>query len=33
MLDDNTLSVWISKNTFTGLTKGTKNGDIANEYQ
>jgi hypothetical protein len=23
-LDDNTLSVWISKNTFTGLTKGTK---------
>jgi len=24
-LDDNTLSVWISKNTFTGLTKGTKN--------
>lgn len=25
MLDDNTLSVWISKNTFTSLTKGTKN--------
>jgi len=24
-LDDNTLSVWLSKNTFTGLTKGTKN--------
>lgn len=24
ILDDNTLSVWISKNTFTGLTKGTK---------
>ena len=24
-LDDNTLSVWISKNTFTGLTKGGKN--------
>ena len=24
-LDDNTLSVWISKNTFIGLTKGTKN--------
>ncbi len=24
MLDDNTLSVWISKNTFTGLTKGAK---------
>jgi hypothetical protein len=24
-LDDNTLSVWISKNTFTGLTKGAKN--------
>jgi hypothetical protein len=24
VLDDNTLSVWISKNTFTGLTKGTK---------
>lgn len=23
-LDDNTLSVWISKNTFTGLTKATK---------
>jgi hypothetical protein len=23
-LDDNTLSVWISKNSFTGLTKGTK---------
>jgi hypothetical protein len=23
-LDDNTLSVWISKSTFTGLTKGTK---------
>ena len=23
-LDDNTLCVWISKNTFTGLTKGTK---------
>jgi hypothetical protein len=23
-LDDNTLSVWISKNTFTGLTKGAK---------
>lgn len=23
-LDDNTLSVWISKNTFTGLTKGTR---------
>ena len=23
-LDDNTLSVWISKNTFTSLTKGTK---------
>ena len=23
-LDDNTLSVWISKNTFSGLTKGTK---------
>jgi hypothetical protein len=23
-LDDNTLSVWISKNTFTALTKGTK---------
>ena len=23
-LDDNTLSVWLSKNTFTGLTKGTK---------
>jgi len=23
-LDDNTLSVWISKNTFTGLTKGSK---------
>lgn len=23
-LDDNTLSVWISKNIFTGLTKGTK---------
>lgn len=23
-LDDNTLSVWISKNTFTGFTKGTK---------
>ena len=23
-LDDNTLSVWISKKTFTGLTKGTK---------
>jgi len=23
-LDDNTLSVWISRNTFTGLTKGTK---------
>ena len=23
-LDDNTLSVWISKNTYTGLTKGTK---------
>ncbi|MFZ1306105.1 MAG: hypothetical protein WAR80_09700 [Ferruginibacter sp.] len=25
MLDDNTLSVLLSKNTFTGLTKGTKN--------
>ncbi len=24
-LDDNTSSVWISKNTFTGLTKGSKN--------
>lgn len=24
-LDDNTLSVWLSKNTFTGLTKGSKN--------
>ena len=24
-LDDNTLSVWISRNTFIGLTKGTKN--------
>ncbi|MEO7308317.1 MAG: hypothetical protein ABIR78_07305 [Ferruginibacter sp.] len=24
-LDDNTMSVWISKNTFTGLTKGTMN--------
>ena len=24
MLDDNTLSVWLSKNTFTGLTKGSK---------
>ena len=24
ILDDNTLSVWISKNTFIGLTKGTK---------
>jgi hypothetical protein len=24
VLDDNTLSVWISKNTFAGLTKGTK---------
>jgi hypothetical protein len=24
-LDDNTLSVWLSKNTFTGLTKGAKN--------
>lgn len=24
-LDDNTLSVWLSKNTFTSLTKGTKN--------
>ncbi|MEO6253050.1 MAG: hypothetical protein ABIO79_07085 [Ferruginibacter sp.] len=24
-LDDNTLSVWISKNTFTGLTKGSMN--------
>lgn len=23
-LDDNTLSVWLSKNTFAGLTKGTK---------
>jgi hypothetical protein len=23
-LDDNTLSVWLSKNTFTGLTKGSK---------
>jgi hypothetical protein len=23
-LDDNTLSVWVSKNTFTALTKGTK---------
>lgn len=23
-LDDNTISVWISKNSFTGLTKGTK---------
>jgi hypothetical protein len=23
-LDDNTLSVWLSKNTFTGLSKGTK---------
>lgn len=25
ILDDNTLSIWISKNTFNGLTKGTKN--------
>ena len=24
-LDDNTLSVWLSKSTFTGLTKGTRN--------
>ena len=24
-LDDNTLSVWLSKNIFTGLTKGTRN--------
>jgi hypothetical protein len=24
ILDDNTLSVWLSKNTFTGLTKGNK---------
>lgn len=24
ILDDNTLSVWLSKNTFTGLTKGSK---------
>lgn len=24
-LDDNTLSVWLSKNTFTGLTKGSRN--------
>lgn len=27
-LDDNTLSVWISKNTFTGLTKGSKTATI-----